>query len=273
MDYLYYGESFTDLLDQTFATPDTFDAQLTFDIGSQDVLSTPPEPKSEMAPSEPLISEGEEEEEEEVCALEEVQDVYCVGPQPAARWRTYINVENWDPETHHDGLLLQRAYHAKMVYELSLLYEMCETSWVSRETMEHLRLAALISLRSTEIHLASYQLMTGQIGFKRGRDALYHTAAIAHSVRMHLYDMFSKVAQLKGGRGAVMQERPSCTHTCKQLIRCIDTNLTMIHVMTKCGGNPFISQGADDAQQQGRRLVQMLTLLIHALDNVLYVLV
>lgn len=290
--------SFADLLDSAFAVPPCFNDQLRFEYVKDDacgvvhrtchaVSPLPPTPTSTPTPS-CTGSDGSStlaetvrcpsptpDEQSSIEFIADAIDVFCVGPCSAARWRTYIDVAHWDPLSHHDELLMTRAYHAKVLYELSLLFEMCNKEWVCRQTIEHLRLAAMLNLRSTEVHLATFQLTTGQIGFKKGRDRLYKAAVLVHSVHMHMFDMFCSSQALAGTAKLETNDfpRPTMHWSCAKLVQSVDANLTAIHMFMKCGRHVFVDPGALDAPEQGRKLAQMLTLLVRTLDDVVHVIV
>lgn len=276
--------SFAALVDSAFAIPPCFNDQLRFEYVKDEACgvvqrkchAVPPTDVSDITPpTSPVVDcpPPTSEERHNIEFIADAIDVFCVGPCSDARWRTFIDVASWDPLSHHDELLMTRAYHAKMLYELSLLYELCNKEWVCRQTIEHLRLAAMLNLRSTEVHLASFQLTTGQIGFKKGRDRLYKTAALVYSVHMHMFDMFCASQDMVAKPDTDEFPRPAPHFTCAKLVQCIDANLTAIHMFMKCGKHAFIHPEALDAPQHSRKLAHMLTLLIRSLDEVIHVIV
>lgn len=290
------GSAFSNLLDEHFALPPHFDERLRFEYVKDDFsgvvrrtcrLAESPTSSSgsndtndaqaladALAAAEGSVTPVlDNDEAESMAFVADAYDVFCVGPCSSARWRTYIDCSKWDPHSHHDELLMDRAYHAKVLYETSCLLEVCNKEWVSRPTIEHLRIAAMLNLRACEIHLASFQLTSQQVGFRRDPDLLYKTAILAHTVHLHVFDMFCDLGRIKRGRGTAMAERPSATDTPQTLAQCIDTNLHAIHMFMKIGRTAFLAAESADAPQQAKKLAQMLTMLIRTLDQILYVIV
>lgn len=93
-----------------------------------------------------------------------IADVYCVGEQPMERWRVFIDVKNWDPKEHHDFLATRRAYHARIVYEATLLLSFTHSNWLSVPTFEMIRDTAHFEMRSCELESAYFELSCGTIG-------------------------------------------------------------------------------------------------------------
>ena len=59
-----------------------------------------------------------------------IEDIYQVGDSSTIRWRTFINAEKWDPKQFQDKLLQRRAYHARYVWETSLLLHATDLDWL-----------------------------------------------------------------------------------------------------------------------------------------------
>jgi hypothetical protein len=58
-----------------------------------------------------------------------LSDIYCVGEQPMERWRSFMDVQNWQPSSFHDALLKRKAYHARIVLEMTLLESFTDCDW------------------------------------------------------------------------------------------------------------------------------------------------
>jgi hypothetical protein len=49
--------------------------------------------------------------------VELLEDIYTVGIQPVERWRSFINIENWNPYVFHDDLLKKRGKRKQKGFE------------------------------------------------------------------------------------------------------------------------------------------------------------
>jgi len=224
-------------------------------------------PESLIQPPGTTVTAGEQDT---AGFIEDAADVFCVGDNAPRRWRSYVNADVWNPSDHHDELLRHRAYHGRMVYELSLLLEMCSKDWVSMHTLDCLRTAGLVKLRAAEIHIASFQLSTKQVGMRKDPDRLYAAARFAHSTHLHLYDVACGLAKVKNGRKDILSAGPTSVDNPKQLVKVIDHNVHGCYMFMKLGMADLLG-GLEDLKP-AREMAQRLGFLVRALDDVLVVL-
>jgi hypothetical protein len=209
-------------------------------------------------------------EQETVTFIEDAADVFCVGNNTPRRWRSYVNADVWNPNDHHDELLRNRAYHGRMVYELSLLLEMCNKDWVSTFTLDCLRTAGLVKLRAAEIHIASFQLSTKQVGMRKDPDLLYAAARFAHATHLYLYDTACGLVKVKNGRKDILAAGPTSVDSPKQLVKVIDSNIHGCYMFMELGMPDLV--GRSDDLKPVKEMAQRLGFLVRALDDVLVIL-
>lgn len=202
--------------------------------------------------------------------MDEVADVYAVGECPYPRWRSFADASRpWTPAGCHDELLMKRNYHARNAYELGIILGITP-DYTCRESLEFLRVTAVVELRCCEVELAAFQLTTNQIGIKmQSRDDLYAAAAFLHGAHLHLCDEISKSRKSKRGRKDVLAMAPYRTDSTTALARSVDLNLHALHVLLRTG-MPMLRLNAEDGDMgiPMRRLGQLLGLAMRAFDKV-----
>lgn len=238
---------FASVIDTAFAAPEQFEQKLAFQLT-------------------PIACVKDDWDEQ----FDDVVDVFCVGPQPSSRWRAFVDCKNWTPEKHHDELLNRRTYHAKMVYEQTLLLQTVEPDWLSTKHISYIRAVALVELRTVELHIASYQLTCQMVGIKGScRDDLYLAATMAFSLHLHIYDRVCSMMSVKKGRGEVLADKPGSTDSRAALVKTLDAQLHACHTFLQMGRD-LIKEGFGEKEvcELGKRM----TLTIRALDKVFIVL-
>lgn len=159
--------------------------------------------------------------------------MYCVGPVPWERWRSFLQVDTvWHPKDAHDRFLRRRDFAARNVYELTVLLDVCPDFYVCVETLKNLRVAARAELRVAEIDLASFQLTTQQTGLRLAdREALFESALYVWSAHLFLFDTVARVNSVKTGRKAALALRPYRSDGARTLADRLDKNLHALHVL------------------------------------------
>jgi hypothetical protein len=218
---------------------------------------------------------------------DDMVDVYTVGPCATPRWRSHIDCTHrtWDPKAFNDHLLREREYNARMLYELTLLLEVIDGEvWTCRRSLEQMRTGALMALRTTEVQIATFQLLTQNVGLRKDRDPLYKAAAFAHSTHRYFYELFIKHQAAPAdddkkkkkrrdmkGMADVLGLRPVSVDSPKALVTCLDQNLHGVHIALKCGLEWLMDRMTVD-EQEAQGWCRRLTLLVKALDDVFVVL-
>lgn len=204
--------------------------------------------------------------------MDEIADVYAVGPSPYVRWRSFADATRpWSPNDHHDALMSKRDYHARNAYELGIILGITP-DYTCRQGVEYLRVCAVVELRVCEVELAAFQLTCNQIVLSlRDPDALFAAARFLHGAHLHLYDATATARCIKKGRKNVLNLTPYRTDTPKVLAHAIDMNLHALHVLLQ-NSLPLLklqmSGEAEGPYRSMRRLGQLLGLAIRALDAV-----
>ena len=112
-----------------------------------------------------------------------LEDIYSVGLQPIERWRSYIDVTNWDPKQYHDKLLQKRAYHARIVWEMLTFESYTDSTWLSTASIQMIKDVAYLELRTIEIEIMSYQLTCGMIGINAKKE----NQKLLYECSLHMY--------------------------------------------------------------------------------------
>lgn len=206
--------------------------------------------------------------------LDEVSDVYAVGEPPYARWRSFADASRpWSPEGFHNDLLRKRDFHARNAYELGLLLAITP-EYTCRESLEYLRVCAVVELRVCEIELASFQLSHRQIGLMlTSPDDVYAAAAFMYGAHLHLFDQLSKAQKYRRGRKNVLAMTPYRTDSPRVLAERLDQNLHALHLLLQ-SSMQFLKLATDEVGNMlapTRRLGQLLGLAMRALDKVVRV--
>ncbi len=202
--------------------------------------------------------------------VEEVTDVFCVDIDVtrARSWRTKIDASQpFDLAEYNSALLQQRAYHARMYYELALSVEIMDREWLSRKPVSMLRDAALVELRGVELRIASYQLSHQVVGIKgASRESMFKCALFAWNLHLYMFDELSALCKHQRGRGDVLEMKPSHTDAKKELAISIDTNIHACQAIVVSGlGILLQTKQPDYIHQLGKRM----GLTVRALDDVL----
>lgn len=89
--------------------------------------------------------------------LEDIVDVYCVGPQPLDRWRPYVRIDeeegalrplDWTPEGENQRLIHKKEYHARCAAQYALLAACAEDNgWEVTGTLLAFRTCAVLDMR------------------------------------------------------------------------------------------------------------------------------
>lgn len=254
-------DSFVDVVDSAFSDPEHFEQRLSFGLEMND--------EGRVQDKHLQLAE-----DVELCeALEDIIDVFCVGASDSKRWRSFLQRPDGSivhPEQHHDDLMQRREFHANMVYEYTMMLQIVDPTWRSTKSLNMLREGALLELRTAEIHIASFQLVTGVVGVKSAsRDDIYTAASIAYSLHLHIYDMMGTIRGLKKGRKDAMDTKPSRTDSKHQLSLNLNTQLYCIYRIMDIGGREIMQHIESPTSVSDIR--KKMTLLIRFLDKVLIV--
>jgi len=110
------------------------------------------------------------------------EDIYTVGRSSEKRWRSFINCLDWDPRKHNSQIMIRRAYHARTLWEASLLLSFTDSSWLSTGAYEMIRDTAHFELRKVELEILSFQLTSGALGIDMNdKGRVYDCAAIFYT--------------------------------------------------------------------------------------------
>lgn len=227
----------------------------------------PPPPTGTLLPAHVQLLN-----DESAMFVEDVTDVFCVGADVNASrsWLEKIDARKpFYKDTFSSELFRQRAYHARMYYELALSIEIMDSDWVSRPALVMLRDSSLLELRSVELHIASFQLSNQMVGIK-GEDGalLYKCAAFAWSLHVFLFDEIARLCNHKKGRKDVLALRPAVTDSKRELAVLIDSNVHACHKLTE-SGMPLLTHSKEPAflYSTGKRM----GLVIRALSEIVIV--
>ncbi len=167
-----------------------------------------------------------------------IEDLYLVGESPIERWRCFIDSENWDPKKHHDKLLGQREYHAKLTWEMIVLVSVAH-DYESIGTLEMLRDVSATELRKVEFEMMSYQLTCGMIGIGGNKKDLYRVGCILHLVALHITNVIlgqkKKDAQQQKIYDSMIAEKPIKNDNKMKLCTKIDKAIFAIQELLKHG--------------------------------------
>ncbi len=195
----------------------------------------------------------------------EHEDCYIAEPT-SERWRSFLDVEKWEPEQHNHDILNRRKYHARVVWETTMLIAMTDINWLCIPSLELVHQVANLELRITEIELVSYQLTCGMVGIgARERVKLYHCA-----IKLFMCNIFIAEVLIAGKKNKtyekLMETKPSPSDSIKDLCRQIDLGIFGAHEM--------LSKGLDIIKETQEAFTQISTRLkdvIVSLDSVLII--
>jgi hypothetical protein len=211
-----------------------------------------------------------------------------VGPEitrDLARWRPYVDITEgrvvpagWSPEKEHDRLLALRRFHARCLYQYTLLLALAkESKWECVMAMEAFRTACLIELRSVEIDLARYQMMCRLVGVPRtvSKEKVYAAGTFCHSLQLFLTDALARARGTKKyERRSAVGDAPLRSETFSELCDGLHAQLYAVQMLLK-GGMAQLrlhwSTLADAGELEARHLAARMTLAVRALDTVLAV--
>lgn len=212
-------------------------------------------------------------------------DVYSWGPQPTERWRPYVDVTEdgivpagWTPESENDRLLARRRFHARCLYQYTMLLAIAkESRWECVPAMEAFRTSSLIELRTSEIELARFQMLARQIGVHRWvpKDKVFAAAAFCHGLHLFLVDAVARARGLKKyDRKDTVGSAPLRSETFSELCDALMEHVHAAHLLLSEGMLVLrLHWGTrpDGGEQEARHLAARMTLAIRALDAVLSV--
>jgi len=162
-----------------------------------------------------------------------LDDIYSLPPVPTERWRSFINVEDWDPKQFHVDLLKRRAYHARMCWEATLLLSFTDSSWLGSKSYEMIKDVAYYNLRVVEFEMISYQLTCGMVGIgSKQHTDLFNASVGLYTTTVWIVDKIlerqkvKKTMDQRKSYSEMIRCRPGPSMTCKELCVLIDQ---MIH--------------------------------------------
>ena len=167
------------------------------------------------------------------------EDCYVAEPT-SERWRSFIDVEDWEPEIHNKSILNRRKYHARVVWETTMLIAMTDINWLSTSAIQLIQDVAKFELRVVEIELVSYQLTCGMIGIgAKERVKLYHCAVNLFMCNMFIAEvlMGDMDEKQKKIHRKLMGIKPMPGDSKKDLCRQIDLGVFGAHEMLNKGSN------------------------------------
>lgn len=220
--------------------------------------------------------------------IDDVADVFCVGPQPLSRWRPYVSIDadgklqppDWTPQAENERMIRKKHWHARCAVQYSVLAEhAAECGWEVEGTLKAFLTCAVLDMRYQEICLLDFQLLTQSVGIDNrttDRDELYLTAKMVHSTHLFLHDVTAKCTGIKkSGRKEVLQEAPSAVDGKVQLARCICNGVRAIKAYYEPafaamraryeGGDAGVEQDMDG-------LVKRMKMVMMQLDRVVVIL-
>jgi hypothetical protein len=227
------------------------------------LLDLPPPPGAFDNLDEPLIPNAVD--------MTAFQDIYVVGKPTSKRWRSFINAEDWSPKQFHDQLMKDRAYHARCVWEASMLISYTDSSWLSTDAFVMIKDVANYSLRQTEFEILSFQLTAGMIGIiLEDQHALYRCATVLYLTMMTCADLPMRRAKItKEDRklyGEFVRMKPLPHDSKKSLGVNIDEMIHAIHCFIGQNGNP----NAEDTASLAKKMqlsIEMLDPIIKIIED------
>ena len=198
------------------------------------------------------------------------EDCY-IPTSSSTRWRSFINAEDWDPKKHNDDLLKKRDYHARIVWETSLLITMTDINWLCVDAIKVIQNVAHLELRISEIDLVSYQLTCGMIGVgAKERVKLYHCAV--KLFMLNIFMMKTIVGSFGGEKESVDKKmagkKPEPSDSKRTLCKQIDLEVFEVKELLSRGIIQLMSQGDHSFVAE---LGDMLKEVVISLDQVLVV--
>lgn len=220
--------------------------------------------------------------------IDDIVDVYCVGPQPLHRWRPYVSIDadgklqppDWDPRAANEEMIRKRHFHARSAAQYTLLADHArEAGWEVEPTLVALRTCAILDMRYQEISLLDFQLLTQTVGIDNrttDRDELYLTAKMVHSTQLFLHDVVARCTDVKkSNRKEVLREAPSLTDGKVQLARCICNGVRAIKAYYQpafAAMRARYEAGAADVERDMEALIKRMKVVMMQLDRVVAVL-
>lgn len=200
-----------------------------------------------------------------------VEDIYCVGVSSSDRWRQFIDCDNWDPKQFHDTLLQRRAYHARVVWEVSYLISFTESNWIALDAMTQMKDIANLELRVVEIKIISFQLTCNMIGILTGdRQFLYRVVCLIHLASVEIGEKiytFQKRDKLYlQAMGEVRRTKPLPSDSVTQLGKNFDIQISGLSQLCEVG-LPFIVQ--HNESQWLAKYTEKLKLIVFECDKLL----
>lgn len=176
-----------------------------------------------------------------VLGLEILEDIYSVGPFPTERWRSYIDIKDWDPTKYQDDMMRRRAYHARTTYEALFLISFTDSSWLSVPAYEMIKDIAHFELRCTEVEMLSWQLTCKMVGFKvENHEPLYRCAAIWYTTLMWITNKIvgpvkNRSEDQRKAYSEMVHIKPERSYGRKELAKYIDRYVFAIQQYLKKG--------------------------------------
>jgi len=192
-----------------------------------------------------------------------IEDIYTVGLSPMARWRAYIDCENWQPKNFHDQLLKSRAYHARCVWEACFLMSFTNKDWLTIGANQTIKDVAHFELRKVEIQIMSYQLTCGMLGICCDKHPqLFFCAEKTFECVMFLAEHILKDGQKKMSNrkafGEIQRTKPFKSESRKALGKYIDEGIyTVMELLNK--GTVVIQENSTKfVEEMGNKLRLMI---------------
>jgi hypothetical protein len=218
-------------------------------------------------------------------AVEEIEDLFCVGEQPLERWRPYVRIDDgeifpkgWTLQGQNDELIAKRRFHARTAYQYMQLADVAKAQgWYVWETLRAFELLSVLETRLVEISLANFQILTGTVGVdNRGctTEDLYLAAMTLHATHLHLHDLIAQACRTKkNNRKEVMGERPSLTDGKNRLARAICEGVRSVNAYCQPAYAALRarSDSGDAVQGDLETLAKRFKMTVRQLDKVLKV--
>lgn len=226
------------------------------------------------------------EEEHIKSILDEVEDVFSVGPCSLSRWRQFVDVTQthprfqpgWSADAHFTHLAERRAHHARISYEIGTLVELCHPGdsepWMCAEHLRNMGNVSMLELRTCEVEMFAYLMTTRKVCVRLPHseiEKLYLATLYVHNAHLFAWDSVSgQAVKLVKGRKDILALRPSRTETMRQLAQGLDENLMGLHSMLRFAVPMLYKDGGLKplAPVQVQGLVKRLGLMMRAVDNV-----
>lgn len=183
--------------------------------------------------------------------------------------------EGWTPEKEHDRLLALRRFHARCLYQYTILLALAkESGWECVLALEAFRTAALIELRSVEIDVARFQMLNRLVGVPRSvpKEQVYAAATFCHGLQLFLVDALARARGTKKyERRSAMGHAPLRSESFSELCDSLHAQMHAVQMLLKNGLAQLRlhwSTLADAGELEARHVAARMTLAIRALDTV-----